>query len=227
MICLASHLPLLRVGRHDIAHYEVQWLEGVLQQAARQAGHEAWWPAGDVARGVLQFLRERFQENIITLNDLFLKVSHTLRSIGFPEIASAVRPEAPPLELCLLELARESEGLELAFFQTLLRELSELRTTGTSRLELLNLRAAVLHLRGGQEWSSSCRARGGNRLIDPVMARPSGRRQPAGLDPESLIQNRRREREQPLLPHPRAPHPPAVPSLIAPAMKLHRPLFEA
>jgi hypothetical protein len=157
MICLASHLPLLRVGRHDIAHYEVQWLEGVLQQAARQAGHEAWWPAGDVARGVLQFLRERFQENIITLNDLFLKVSHTLRTIGFPEIASAVRPEAPPLELCLLELARESEGLELAFFQTLLRELSELRTTGTSRLELLNLRAAVLHLRGGQEWSSSCR----------------------------------------------------------------------
>jgi hypothetical protein len=39
----------------------------------------------------------------------------------------------------------------------LLRELSELRTTGTSRLELLNLRAAVLHLRGSQEWSSSCR----------------------------------------------------------------------
>ena len=113
MICLASHLPLLRVGRHDIAHYEVQWLEGVLQQAARQAGHEAWWPAGDVARGVLQFLRERFQENIITLNDLFLKVSHTLRSIGFPEIASAVRPEAPPLELCLLELARESGASSL------------------------------------------------------------------------------------------------------------------
>jgi len=157
MICLVSHLPLLRVGQHDIAHYEVHWLEGVLQQAARQAGHEAWWPAGDVARGVLQFLRERFQENIITLNDLFLKVGHTLRSIGFPEIASAVRPEPPPLEVCLLELAREADGLELGFFQGLLRELGELRMTGTPRLELVNLRAAVLCLRGGAEWTAGCR----------------------------------------------------------------------
>jgi len=157
MICLASHLPLLRVGRHDIAHYEVDWLEKVLQQAARQAGHEAWWPAGDVARGVLQFLRERFEENIITLGDLFQKVSHTLHTIGFPEIASAVRPEPPPLEICLLELAREAEGLEMGFFQSLLKELGELRTTGTPRLELVNLRAAVLCLRRENEWSAGCR----------------------------------------------------------------------
>lgn len=157
MICLASHLPLLRVGRHDIAHYEVHWLEGVLQEAARQAGHEAWWPAGDVARGVLQYLRDRFEENIITLQDLFTRVSQTLRSIGFPEIASAVRPEPPPLEVCLLELAREAEGLELGFLQGLLRELGELRTTGTPRLELVNLRDAVLCLRGEADWTAGCR----------------------------------------------------------------------
>lgn len=157
MICLASHLPLLRVGRHDISHYEVHWLERVLQEAARQAGHEGWWPAGDVARGVLQYLRDRFDENIITLHDLFHRVSQTLRSIGFPEIASAVRPEPPPLEVCLLELARESQGLELAFVQGLLGELGELRRTGTPRLELVNLRAAVMCLRGDAEWTAGCR----------------------------------------------------------------------
>jgi hypothetical protein len=157
MICLASHLPLLRVGRHDIAHYEVHWLEGVLREAAREAGHEAWWPAGDVARGVLQYLRDRFEENIITLHDLFSRVSQTLRSIGFPEIASAVRPEPPPLEVCLLELAREAEGLELGFLQGLLRELGELHTTGTPRLELINLREAILCLRGETGWTAGCR----------------------------------------------------------------------
>jgi hypothetical protein len=165
MICLASHLPLLRVGRHDISHYEVHWLEGVLRQAAQQAGHEAWWPAGDVARGVLQFLRDRFEENIITLHDLFHKVSQTLRTIGFPEIASAVRPEPPPLEVCLLELAREADGLELGFFQGLLRELGDLRTTGTPRLELVNLRAAVLCLRGESEWTA-----GGRELEAEIVA---------------------------------------------------------
>lgn len=157
MICLSSHLPLLRVGRHDIAHYEVHWLEGVLREAARQAGHESWWPAGDVARGVLQFLRERFDENIITLQDLFSKVSQTLQRIGFPEIASAVRPEPPPLEVCLLELAREAGGLELGFLPALLREMSELRTTGTPRLELINLRPAVMCLLGQSEWTAVCR----------------------------------------------------------------------
>jgi len=157
MICLASHLPLLRVGRHDISHYEVHWLEKVLERAARRAGHEGWWPAGDVARGVLQYLQERFEENIITLHDLFQRVSQTLRSIGFPEIASAVRPEPPPLEVCLLELARESEGLELAFMQRLVRELGEMHATGTPRLELINLRPAVLCVRGEAHWSQGCR----------------------------------------------------------------------
>jgi len=157
MICLACHLPLLRVGRHEISHYEVHWLERVLREAARQAGHDGWWPAADVARGVLQYLRDRFEENIITLNELFLRVSQTLRTIGFPEIASAVRPEPPPLELCLLELARESQGLELAFLPLVLRELGELRLTGTPRVELLNLRAAVMCVRGEREWSTGCR----------------------------------------------------------------------
>jgi hypothetical protein len=157
MICFASHLPLLRVGRHDISHYEVHWLEKVLQQAATQAGHQGWWPAGDVARGVLQYLQERFDENIITLQDLFQRVSQTLRTIGFPEIASAVRPEPPPLEVCLLELAREADGLMLGFVPRLTRELAELQTTGTPRLELINLRAAVLCLCGESEWTAGCR----------------------------------------------------------------------
>ena len=157
MICLASHMPLLRIGHHDVSHYEEGWLERVLRQAAHQAGHEGWWPAGDVARGVWQFLSERFDGNIITLQELFQKVHHTLQTIGFPEIANQVQAEPPPMELCLLELAREADGLEIAFFRTLAHDLGELREIGTTRIEVTNLRAAVLHLAQTVKWHARCR----------------------------------------------------------------------
>ena len=142
----------------------------MLTQAARQAGHEAWWPAGDVARGVLQYLRERFDENIITLQDLFLRVSQTLRSIGFPEIASAVRPEPPPLEVCLLELAREAQGLELGFLPGLMRELGELRQDGYAASGA-GQSAAGGDVRAGRDGVDRglSRVGGGNRRDDPVV----------------------------------------------------------
>ncbi len=165
MICLASHLPLLRIGRHEVASYETAWLEGVLREAAQAAGHVGWWPAEDVARGVLQFLRERFERNIITLQELFEKIGVTLRTIGFPEIASHVRAAPPPMELSLLELARESEGLELAFYTRLAREVRELRAAGAERIEARQLRDAVMWLSRAEQWDARCRGLEGD-IVD-------------------------------------------------------------
>lgn len=157
MICLASHLPLLRIGRHEVASYETTWLAGVLRDAASAAGHVGWWPADDVARGVLQFLRERFEPNIITLQELFEKIGATLRTIGFPEVASHMRAAPPPVDFSLLELAREADGLEMAFFVRLGREVRELRAAGVQRMEARELRSAVLCLSRARQWDARCR----------------------------------------------------------------------
>lgn len=171
-------MPLLRVGQHDVSHYEAQWLEGVIREAAREAGHEGWWPAAEVARGVLQFLRDRFEANIITIHDLFQKLGHTLRTIGFADIASHIRAEPPPMEICLWELARASDGLELGFFQRLGEELTDLRRVGATHIEAINLRPAVLGLLSAGHWNREC-----GRLEQEIVefARSAvGRPSPAG-----------------------------------------------
>ena len=165
MICLASYMPLLRVGGHEVVHYEAGWLEHVIQQAAAAAGHHAWWPAADVARGVIQYLRDRFEQNAITLQDLFQRVSQTLRHIGFPEIAGQIHLEAPPVDLCLLELAREAEGLEFAFYGRLAGEMKTLREDGVRCIRASNLRAAISELSATRKWNRSC-----GRLEEDVLS---------------------------------------------------------
>ena len=151
MICLPSFLPLIRVGERDVAHYEACWLEEALRRAAREAGHEAWWPAPDVVRGVFEFLRDRFQKNFITLQDLFQKIEHTLRSIGFSDIAGKLKAEPPPVELNLFDLARESgTAFELAFYQRLTREVEVLREAGVTRFRCVQLGDSA-------RWLAGCR----------------------------------------------------------------------
>lgn len=150
-------MPVLRVGQHDVAHYEANWLEDVISRAAADAGHDQWWPAADVARGVIQFLRDRFHKNIITLHDLFHKIGQTLQGIGFPEIADRIHAEPPPLDLFLLDFAREAgPGFELLFFRRLSDELASFQELGVTRLHCLQIREAVLHLLAAKTWTASC-----------------------------------------------------------------------
>jgi hypothetical protein len=149
-------MPLLRVGQHDVAHYEARWLEDVIRRAAEAAGHRQWWPAADVARGVIQFLRDRFHKNIITLHDLFGKIGQTLKGIGFADIADRIHVEPPPMELSLLEIARESERFELLFFRRLADEVFELRELGATRLHCAGMRPAVKYLLGTAARTSAC-----------------------------------------------------------------------
>ena len=151
-------MPLLRVGHHEVANYEAGWLERIIAQAAQAAGHEGWWPAGDVARGIITYLRDRFEANAITLQELFVRIGHTLQNIGFPEIAKAIEAEPPPIELCLRDMAAASEGLELMFFTRLVREVAELRAAGAPEVRVVNLRGAVLALSGNKHWTAGCDA---------------------------------------------------------------------
>ncbi len=151
MICLPSFLPLIRVGERDVAHYEACWLEETLRRAAQEAGHESWWPAPDVVRGVFEFLRDRFQKNVITVHDLFQKIEHTLRSIGFSDIAGKLKAEPPPVELNLFDVAREAgDAFELAFYRRLGLEVEALSDAGVTRLRCVQLGDAARWLAGAR-----------------------------------------------------------------------------
>ena len=157
MIALPSRLPLLRVGRYELASYEKQWLTEAIEAAARCAGHEeGWWFASDVARSLLLYLRDRYPGTAVTLEEVTEKIQKTLKSIGFGEIGAHLALRPPPLTLSLEALAVEAEGVELAFFQLLSERLEELRGLGASRLALTGTRSGVKRLRGARNWSPRC-----------------------------------------------------------------------
>jgi hypothetical protein len=165
MISLPSRLPLLCVGEEHVPNYEAAWIEDCLRRAAADAGHEAWWPAADVARGIVHFLRERFQQNIITLQDLFQRIDRTLKTIGYPEIAEVMQVESPPLTIDLLEIAQRSEssGLELLFFHQLREEITRRMKVRPRTLICVRSEAAMALICGKTPWSEEA-----NQLLDEV-----------------------------------------------------------
>ena len=44
-------------------------------RCAEEAGHEKWWFAEDVAKGMILYLQKRINRNTITLQELFDKIS--------------------------------------------------------------------------------------------------------------------------------------------------------
>ena len=89
-------MPLLLVGSKEVVHYEKEWLEEAITRAAHEAGHEKWWFAEDVAKGMILYLQKRFRRNTITLQELFDKIAKTLTTIGFQDVAENLVPTPPP-----------------------------------------------------------------------------------------------------------------------------------
>lgn len=159
MISLPAQMPLLQVGTHQVAHYEKEWLQETIKRAAHEAGHEKWWFAEDVAKGVIIYLQKRFQYNTITLGELFDKVGRTLTTIGFSDVADKLQPTPPLLRLSLLDVARESGGgFELLFYELLRTKLRELFTLDAERVHCCDLKRCVKHLAATKKWTPHCDA---------------------------------------------------------------------
>ena len=150
-------MPLLRVGAKEITHYEKKWLEEAIVRAAREAGHDKWWFAEDIAQGMIIYLQKHFPRNIITLQEIFDKIAKTLTTIGFTDIADKLVPTPPPLRISLIDIAREADsGYELSFFNLLDDKLSEVQGLGAEQIECAALRDAVLLLRSARKWNCGC-----------------------------------------------------------------------
>ena len=64
---------------------------------------------------------------------------------------------APPVTVSLVAAAMEAgNGFELAFFEKLRMELSQLRDQGAQEIRFTGLRESSLILRGSEKWNRHC-----------------------------------------------------------------------
>ena len=101
-------MPLLMIGSKEVVHYEQDWLAEAISRAALEAGHEKWWFAEDVAKGMVIYLQKRFRGTSITLEELFDKIGKTLTTIGFEDVADKLVPTPPPLRITKMPSASDS-----------------------------------------------------------------------------------------------------------------------
>jgi hypothetical protein len=157
LITTRDQLPLLRINRWEVVHYEESWVLDLIRQAAARAGLRDAWIAEDIARGIVMYFKERFAHNSISIEEFFRKIDGTLRAIGFADVAGNLRKSAPPTHLSLSRMAEEAgSGYELFFFQLLGERLEEARRRGTTQVFCRELREAVTRICAAKRWNRRC-----------------------------------------------------------------------
>lgn len=146
MVCITPRLPSVQFGRHQTHRYDTDWIEQSIARAAAEAGHTKWVFANDIARGVIEYLSEKFPAPNISLSDLGNKISNTLETIGFPDIAALLEMAPPPVAISLASIARETgPAFELLFFQNLDNQIKKALADGVDKIRFTGLRHC-LHL---------------------------------------------------------------------------------
>ena len=157
MVCQPNVLPLLKFGDYEVVSYEARWLSDEITKAATKAGHEDWFFAGDITRAVIEYLKNRFPKNTITIEELYKKIEAALSFMGCDDIARTLDIGPPPVRISLMEIANEAgSGFELEFFRILREKLIDTEKSGTTQIMCCELRKAVKHLCGAGRWNSAC-----------------------------------------------------------------------
>lgn len=157
MICLVGKLPVLQVGRHQIARYGTDWIDLALKRAAESCDRADFPFINDIRDGVLHYLEHKCPWRMLPIEDLFERMKRMLRRIGCDAIADKLLPLAPPLTVSIARAAREAgNGFELLFFQMLHEEIADLRTRGAEEFRFTDLRESAQVLRGTVRWNRAC-----------------------------------------------------------------------
>lgn len=159
MISIIGNRPALQIGRFQVIEYDTAWLDSALERAARAADHEDFPFVTDIRSGVVQYLETKCPLKLLPLEDLFSRMRKMLVKIGCERIAEKLEPLAPPVTVSLVHSAMEAgNGFELAFFETLRFELSDLRAAGAEEIRFTGLRESTMILRGATKWNKHCEA---------------------------------------------------------------------
>jgi len=157
VISLIGNRPALQIGRYQVIDYDTAWLDNALIRAAAAAEHENFPFIPDIRSGIVQYLETKCPLKLLHLDDLFDRMRKMLIKIGCERIAEKLEPLAPPVTVCLIRAAMGAgNGFELAFFETLRIELSELRAAGAEEIRFTGLRESSLILRGTAKWNKHC-----------------------------------------------------------------------
>ncbi len=159
MICLPQRQPLLRVGDLPLAPCQEDWLQARIGQAAQAAGRGDFWLAGEIARGVMEYLERDYQGTVIALPALLDRVRALLARLDCADVAAHLDATPPPATVSLAELADEAgDGFELHFFSRLRDRLVACAAHGVREVHLTGLRPCVQHLRRAATWRKDCEA---------------------------------------------------------------------
>lgn len=157
MIAILGNRPALQVGHHQVIDYDTAWLDTALQQAARAANREDFPFLPDIRNGVVEYLECKCPLKLLKLEELYDRVRRMLIMIGCESIANKLEPVAPPITVSLVSAAMGAgNGFELAFFESLRTELSQLRAQGAQEIRFTGLRESSLILRGCAKWNQHC-----------------------------------------------------------------------
>jgi hypothetical protein len=159
VISLIGNRPALQIGRYQVIDYDTKWLDSALHRAALAANHEDFPFVADIRSGIVQYLETKCPLKLLPLEDLFARMRKMLIKIGCERIAEKLQPLAPPVTVSLVRSAMEAgNGFELAFFEMLRFELSDLRAAGAEEIRFTGLRESTLILRGAAKWNKHCEA---------------------------------------------------------------------
>ncbi len=126
-------------------------------RAARAADHEDFPLASEIRSGVELYLEKKCPLRLLQLDDLFERMRLMLVKIGCERIAEKLEPLAPPVTISLISAAQGAgNGFELAFFEILRAQISDLHLAGAEQIDFTGVRESVMILRNTSTWTKSC-----------------------------------------------------------------------
>lgn len=157
MIALIGNRPAIQVGRHQVHDYDTLWLGRALERAAAAADLADFPFLDEIRKGIEEYLETKCHLQLLTLETLFVRMRAMLEKIGCNSIADKLEPLAPPVTLSLEGPARDAgNGFELAFFELLRAEISELRRAGAEEIHFTQLKESIMLLRRREKWDKGC-----------------------------------------------------------------------
>ena len=166
MIAMIDNRPVLQVGRHQVSGYGSSWLVAALERAAAAAELPGFPCLGEISEGILHYLETKCPLRLLPVDELHGRVRRMLEAVGCSAIARHLEPCAPPVTVSLMQAAEDAgRGFELAFFETIRADLSELRELGAAAVRIVDHRPAVQWLAGRDHWDRQC-----ERLLDELAA---------------------------------------------------------
>ncbi|GAA5496270.1 hypothetical protein SAMN02745181_2586 [Rubritalea squalenifaciens DSM 18772] len=157
MICIVGNMPVLQIGRHQVSGYDTRCIHSSIEKAADRAGLGDFAFVDDVYDGVIHYLEKTCPLRLLRIEELYERVRHMLKRIGYASIAFSLEPEAPAVTISLERAARDAGlGFELAFFKELQEELNELKGYGASEVYFCDIESCVRILKQCEDWNEDC-----------------------------------------------------------------------